>query len=135
LVDGEMMGLLDIFFKKSEPREATSLDIAFILIGLYYGFYEKYGYEHKIEPETMTKFYVQSLEKANLTFNKLPPDEFLSVTNFIIQLSLDSGDFPSALKRYQKIPVNLESEEWNLAFKELLMTMRAKGFVSGLSYS
>jgi hypothetical protein len=135
LVDGEMMGLLDIFFKKSEPREATSLDIAFILIGLYYGFYEKYGYEHKIEPEAMTKFYVQSLEKANLTLNKLPPDEFLSVTNFIIQLSLDSGDFPSALKRYQKIPVNLESEEWNLAFKELLMTMRARGFVSGLSYS
>jgi hypothetical protein len=126
------VGLLGWIFKKEANREATSLDIFFIVTGLYHGFYEKYGYAQQVDPSTMIEFYIDSLKKANLTQNLLPNREILGVAEFISHVAIDSGDFPSLLKDFKKIQVDLNSDEWNRSLKKLLNVMNEKGFNSNL---
>lgn len=128
------MGFLGGIFKKEVNREATSLDIFFIVTGLYHGFYEKYGYEQQVEPAAMVEFYIDSLKKANLTQNSLPNREILGVSEFVFHIAIDGGDFPILLKEFKKIQVDLNSAEWKSALKKLLNEMNSKGFNSNLYF-
>jgi hypothetical protein len=128
------MGFLSGIFKKEVNREATSLDIFFIVTGLYHGFYEKYGYDQQVEPAAMVEFYIDSLKKANLTLNSLPNREILGVSEFMSNVAMDCGDFPSLLKEFKKIQVDLSSDEWKSALKKLLNEMNSKGLNSELYF-
>lgn len=128
------MGFLGGIFKKEVNRDATSLDIFFLVTGLYHGFYEKYGYEQQVEPAAMVEFYIDSLKKANLTQNSLPNREILGVSEFMFHIAIDGGDFPILLKEFKKIEVDLNSAEWKSALKKLLNEMNSKGFNSNLYF-
>jgi len=123
------MGLINYFLKKNQTREATNLDIVFLIIGIYYGFYEKYGYTQKIEPVVMYEFFLDSVKESKLKINNIPNEQILSINNFMIEIALDSGDFPIALKQFQKLPVDHNSEEWKLSFYSLIKIMENKGFI------
>jgi hypothetical protein len=128
------VGLLGGIFKKQADREATSLDIFFVVAGLYHGFYEKYGYEQSVDPTTMLEFYIDSLKKAKLTQNSLSNREIMGIAEFMSNVSMDSGEFPILLKEFKKLPVDLNSFEWKCSLGKLLDEMNSKGFNSGLYF-
>lgn len=128
------MGLLGEIFKKQADREATSLDIFFMITGLYHGFYEKYGYEQRIDPSAMLELYIDSLKKAKLLQTSLSNREIMGVAEFMSNVAMDSGEFSSLLKEFKKLPVDLDSFEWKCSLGMLLDEMNSKGFNSGLHF-
>jgi hypothetical protein len=129
------MGFLSGIFGKKVDREASSLDVFFIMTGLYYGFYEKYGYDQKVSPEAMGGLYIEALKKANLVLNSLPEQELLGSIDFMTQVAFDSGNFPKLLRDFKRIPFDLNSQECCESFDKLLREMNTMGFNSGLSIS
>lgn len=129
------MGFLSGIFKKEVDREATSLDVFFVLTGLYYGFYEKYGYDKHIDPTSMGGLYLESLKKSKLVLNSLPDTEVMGAIEFVSHVAIDSGKFPILLKEFKKIPVDINSNVWKKSLENLLNEMNSKGFNSGLSFS